>query len=509
MSTPERHQALRAQKGHLLSLAEELIGIILLELEAADILTCTKVCHALADIIERTPGIQYKLQLGLAGMVDGPARDVPVGKRLEQLRAYQAAWRANDIPMQFANVPPEAIRHYRALLRPASAFSGITEEALSIEYGGHLGESPNDIQGSAFDLSQDLAILTKLELGEYPEMYILSLSQGGKPHPLAAQPEIAGDEPLGISLDPNERLEISGDLVAWTLSTDATDIQVLNWKTGKGVWRTGRWHENNPYFYMRCHFLDPTHVVVVENGELRVHEVDPETHTPERDTCVLKLPALTGRMSMHGVQSDIGRPPAYPGSTALFVRDPALTILAVMFSACPDPYGYDHQACKTFLALIPVSTLLDQFERAKEREGADGAAQRGHGAPAAVPWEDWGAKSARIVQLKHDKRSNMNALGAQCMLVPDHVGENTTEVDVYVLDVHPLAGHAPHAALDVQDTVCVSECITDPKWFVGPVRSGAPLRIAHKKYAVPKTSGWLGPPELSHDSLLKFVYGSA
>lgn len=124
-----------------------------------------QVCHALDDLVKRTPAVQYKLELGLAGMVDGPAQGVLVGKRLEQLRAYQAAWRENDIPMQTVVIPHGAPRPYFKMLRPASVFSGITEESKVFKIEENLIDE-GYIQGCVVDVAQDLVVVTKLELGE-------------------------------------------------------------------------------------------------------------------------------------------------------------------------------------------------------------------------------------------------------------------------------------------------------------------------------------------------------
>lgn len=76
-------------------------------------------------------------------------------------------------------------------------------------------------------------------MNRLPELYILS--QGGTFHPLAAQPHIEGDEELSECIDPEEKLEICGDLIAWSVATDSTNITVINWKTGRTVWSSGEW----------------------------------------------------------------------------------------------------------------------------------------------------------------------------------------------------------------------------------------------------------------------------
>ncbi|KAI0369177.1 hypothetical protein BV20DRAFT_1122293 [Pilatotrama ljubarskyi] len=518
MSGPRfRAQALPTDRS-LLGLAEELQVLILLELDAADILVCTKqVCHALADVVQRTPAVQYKLELGLAGMIDGPPGETPVGKRLEQLRAYQRTWCENDIPVTIATIPRDAGRCYTELLRPASAFSGITEEARDIDYRDHLPDPEQDIHWPAVDHEQDLVVASQLELGEIPHLFFLSISQNGAFHPLAAQPHIQAQAELGISIDPEERIEICGDLVAWTIATDSTDVTVYNWKTGDIVWATGEWHDDNPFFYMRCHILDSTHVLVVENGNLHIHKVDPKTPMVQDSSytdsvCTLKLPALSGNKNTHAVKSYMQRPPTYPGCKPLFQRDPAHTLLALRYSACDNPMGHSRTDCKSFLALIPLATISVQLQRMYDASWSGQQSGVGNGATSGtvVQWEDWSMLGARVIELKHPHGFDISVLGSQCMMVRRDQYGPKPEKEIYLIDAHPLANHAPHAKLNLGALpFTFSDCITEPAWFVNPVRSTLPYRIARKDYVTQSEPGiyrMIGPSRISHDGLLVFCY---
>ncbi|KAI0654073.1 hypothetical protein C8Q70DRAFT_544464 [Cubamyces menziesii] len=180
-SDSESIQTSQASECFLLGLAEELLISILLELGPADLLSCTNVCRVIAEVIEQTPAVQYKLQLGLSGMVDGPAGVAPLGKRLERLRAYRAAslqckadvkvvsmpdccnlWRLTDCVFAFER------RGIVRMVRFASSFTGITEGDI-----GHLDctKSITDpgfsICDCVIDRAQDLAILTHVNGNEY------------------------------------------------------------------------------------------------------------------------------------------------------------------------------------------------------------------------------------------------------------------------------------------------------------------------------------------------------
>ena len=136
----------------------------------------------MADVVERTPAVQYRLQLGLAGMVDGPANVAPVSKRLEQLLAYQAASRSGALPIQItshASGGSDDWHSYRngtyihehasslTLSRPASAFTGIEKKTVGcLNYRDHIPDPDFTIGNCAVDSDQDLVVVTQLNLGE-------------------------------------------------------------------------------------------------------------------------------------------------------------------------------------------------------------------------------------------------------------------------------------------------------------------------------------------------------
>lgn len=60
---------------------------------------------ALGVLIENTLELQYKLELSLAGMVDGPPSSIPIRHRLNALRQYRAAWKAHEHPIHTIAIP--------------------------------------------------------------------------------------------------------------------------------------------------------------------------------------------------------------------------------------------------------------------------------------------------------------------------------------------------------------------------------------------------------------------
>ncbi|KAI0832146.1 hypothetical protein BC628DRAFT_1407641 [Trametes gibbosa] len=505
MSTFRQGQVYPSSKC-LLGIAEELQVIILLALDAANILSCTKVCHGLAELVKCTPALQYKLELGLAGMVDGPAKGVSFATRLEQLRAYQSAWGANDIPLQETNVSAHRGRYCGRLLRPASVFSGIQEEVKLVHYFKEMSDEVFKVRTSAVDFGQDLVAITKSVLGEIPQLYFLSISQDGAYHPLAAAPTFEAEEKLGFLVDSEEELEICEDLAAWNVSAD---VAVLNWQTGKVVFSYGTWHEGDEESYMRCHLLGPTHFVIVDNEGLHVRVVDrTKSSRNSSRSCVFKLPQLAGNSRIHGMNSNINFPPTYPGCGALFQRDPSLTLLAIEFSVCDSPRWNHCDYCKSFVLFVPVATLLERVRdiaNPSKEAAPDGMTRT------VLPWDKWGPLGARIVEVDTVGGFDISTNGSQCLITPDRDSE-TAAGDVYLLDIYPLVAHAPQGPRDVGGSVVdTSDCITRPECFAYPLHSSLSYRIARKHFdpcqhsEPPNGSGrrsYLSSPSISHDALL-------
>ncbi len=281
-----------------------------------------------------------------------------------------------------------------------------------------------------------------------------------------------------------------------------------------------RWwqHDENPMFYLRCHFLDPTHILIVENLNLYIHEVDPAqpncNASYDHALCTLKLPALAGKKGSHAVESDIRIPPVYPSADALFQRDPALTLLTLKFSACDDPIWRSSAStpCKSFVALVPLSTLFAQLERTRNKSKTsppEGEKVRKGRKAKVASWEEWSPLGARLIEVKDDGDFRMCAMGSQCLIVPCGK-EGETKEDVHLFDAHPLARDAPHAEVDLSDSVVrAGECITDPEWFVTPVHHTLPYRVARKtidRSAEPGARQYTGELSISHDGLVGVSY---
>ncbi|KAM5538674.1 hypothetical protein V8D89_007703 [Ganoderma adspersum] len=93
-----------------LSLPAELRIKILLQLDTLSLIRCSLVCRDFAGLISSEVALLYYLELAKAGMVDDPSDScqTPLSERLENLRAYQTAWRSPSITFEkcFSPRPP-------------------------------------------------------------------------------------------------------------------------------------------------------------------------------------------------------------------------------------------------------------------------------------------------------------------------------------------------------------------------------------------------------------------
>ena len=93
----------------LASLPDDVVRLILCYLEIQDLLTCAQVGYphtyriseakprmqvsrALQHVVQTDVLLQYKVELAIGGMVDGPPGGIPISERLRRLRACNQAW---------------------------------------------------------------------------------------------------------------------------------------------------------------------------------------------------------------------------------------------------------------------------------------------------------------------------------------------------------------------------------------------------------------------------------
>lgn len=113
--------------------------------------------------------MQYKAELALAGMEDGPSSNVLVADRLKTLRAHQAAWRDLEwtsdkvIPMREGGLWElyGGVLAQSATTRGTLHFTQLPSKIKGIEHKEWEVQLPVDIRDFAMDPSQNLLVTTE------------------------------------------------------------------------------------------------------------------------------------------------------------------------------------------------------------------------------------------------------------------------------------------------------------------------------------------------------------
>ncbi|KAH9910844.1 hypothetical protein B0H21DRAFT_492444 [Amylocystis lapponica] len=85
---------------HLQDLSVDVLTPILDSLAVRDLLACKQVSRYLLEVIDGSERLQYKIDLAVAGMVDGPPSALCTAERRSMLREYQKAWCSLELPVR-------------------------------------------------------------------------------------------------------------------------------------------------------------------------------------------------------------------------------------------------------------------------------------------------------------------------------------------------------------------------------------------------------------------------
>ncbi|RPD74951.1 hypothetical protein L226DRAFT_571194 [Lentinus tigrinus ALCF2SS1-7] len=492
------------------ALATELRVRILQELNATDLLSCLKVNRAFKTLVDGTPPLRYKYLLYVAGMRDGPPGGSSVSKRLTQLEEYENTWIAKDIPVQHSGLRFTykggvfiVLDHQRFQLhiqRPASLFSGIHEKTWTVDLSDLLskgGPDPELISSYDVDVAQDLLVLTVLPEDEddgFPECYVLSLSQNGATHPLAAHRKLDGGSCLGLS-SPQGDVEIVGELIGWTVLGMDICMNVYNWKTGAAVWYDSEYDESDMYmgdqmeYHTRCHILDTTHVLKISKYDLTVHRFGDYGHTSKL-VCNLQMPPLAQGYEASYCESYILRPPQTPDCSPSFECDPSFTVLVVEYDIHLLTSGaWSPKDGAMLLAILPIATIIDEAHRDMQQSLPASHTRK-------VPWEDWGALGARLVLVPYQRRcdARVHVFGSRVAVTMPRLSPQQNNIDaiplgmveVAVFDVRKgaecAAGSGGQGAGTSPFLVLDKFTDQDTPIFKGPVEAKMPYRMVRRQY---------------------------
>ncbi|EPQ55952.1 hypothetical protein GLOTRDRAFT_138664 [Gloeophyllum trabeum ATCC 11539] len=243
----------------LLSIAVELAILILEKLDLHTLVSCKRVCHRIKNIIDESVVLQYKIELAVAGMEDGPTSAISVSERLQRLKNYTEAWKTMSFSPEVETVTltgnlwelcggvlglSDRAKPATLMFRKLPAIArGIEGKEWTIEDVGF------PIRDFKMDPSQDLLVMIELPPeppagGFVPCKIHLRTLNGNKPHPSVSDSvmvtsirtphddslcftiKLCGDR-LGIMLEYLRHEDHRGDV----------DIMVYNWRTAASLFR--------------------------------------------------------------------------------------------------------------------------------------------------------------------------------------------------------------------------------------------------------------------------------
>ncbi|KAI0674212.1 hypothetical protein C8Q78DRAFT_1075883 [Trametes maxima] len=452
-------------------------------LDSRSIQACRETRSTLAQLIDNDLELQYHLELGATGMIDGPkGGPASLHDRLDAVRAYRKAWGDHALPLQ--RVSPSGIKPCGPNATRFGAFNGTAEDTRVIGGWDDLLVARPDMGAYLVVERDDLLVyvwnvgLSNSSEEEYAQCSFASLSHGFDPHPFAVQPTVQACFPT-ISRESVIGLQALGDLVAWNMrhgSYGFSEMMVLNWKTGVTVWHmhgTSRQH---------VRLLTPTLLAVIDGARytLHLHAVRANKATKRALTtnktalCELEYPARHSGIPHPAINSYIEYPSTAPDAHPMFQRDPARAMLALElihgFTRSREAFLGDEPWEERYLHLVPLDTLVRACEGARAGR-----------ATKVVPWAEWGPQGTRMVRLEPESRAP-SVLGACAAVMQQHLEweKGSSSVLIYELDPDSERAGIACACASASESATTSkrdgDWLRDSEAWAGPVCTAYPFR---------------------------------
>ncbi|EJF62458.1 hypothetical protein DICSQDRAFT_154348 [Dichomitus squalens LYAD-421 SS1] len=426
------------QTSTLLALPDDILLLVLALIDPDDLLICKQVCMSLSRLVQHDVRSQYRIELAVTGMVDGPPSDITLTDRLEQLREHRARshsshfsrdesiWFEVDARVQvltsdgtilYAMRRPGGYKlDVRTPLRVQAALS-LCSYCLSIEAGqeSHI---------EAMDMSQNLLIISEATSDTWEVTASFLNITSGEGHADAAGPIIRTVSEQGRPL----LVQIHQQYVAWLVWIPASqrrEVEVWDWHTSRLVWRRAFRPQ------VSFTFLDTSHILVTSGRQevLEVFCLDGPAYVLGEiiePFLTLELPLGAFRCSVHhDERSRIHS--SSPPPDAPFIPDPMLSVVAVRFAI----YATD---LSNALLLVPGSTFRAQIQAAR---GSDESHHR-------VFWHEWGPKGGLLLNLSGPEvipRAVFSPCGSRFpMLIRDKWRAGSAQIVIF--DLNPWAARA-------------------------------------------------------------------
>ncbi|KAI0633785.1 hypothetical protein C8Q77DRAFT_811256 [Trametes polyzona] len=531
-----------------LRLPIEVLIQIISNLDGRDLFICTQVSPFFDQCITRTPPLQYKVQLALAGRQDGRSTTASLSARLDAIKAYRAAWAAGTHPVKWETRKTPVSQSGEVFVwmnsqmrqlwvyRPRGHFCGIEERVFSVDSRDRL---PWLFARPFLDLPQALLIFLGVSCGiqkrdwERPRCLILGLEDGLPTHPLATGDGTAFGcevDELGTATE-DDSPQILGDLLAWNVGGDpfhpTSDRIIYNWKTNVKLW-----HAHLPETH-RVYLLSAEHFIVVDTRALfvRLYALDPSSLLDIRDPhpletrclCVLQLPLPSPYLSRDvRVHTTFQLPAALEADAAahsLFLHDPSLAVLGFHFDfsgATGDEVeeryvydlGYEGMSSESreqrpmqerHTLLIPALSILKANNIAHSVPLLVNS-------PLLVPWVAWGPSGTRMIRAPLSSgRGPCSVLNSQVAFW--HWDETKRLGTVTVFEAFPLADQVNGGAEISPEPLRADEQVPeDSPYWQDLGHTTYPVRRTRRTITLPpsstNTTSRVPQALLSHDGLI-------
>ncbi|KAI0056012.1 hypothetical protein BV25DRAFT_1663427 [Artomyces pyxidatus] len=424
----------------MLRLPHEILLNILEDLQFKDVLACRETCRRLNTLFFTSISLQYRVELGACGMIDGvrvPPHNLGVDKRLERLKLHQEAWRTLNWT-EYSGINHLAGRlHPLAVAGTALAFPSASDPTSPYICQVLVSQLPSILRGIEdeqrvltrrinqglvrFDLLQDLYIYMDMPLRD--RMGYLSSISTDEPNPSAHNTGLV-KLPRGA-----EVLDLCGD---YTLESHFPEpygefALVRNWKTGAIEFETTLASPvPGPIRYLWTYdgcFLDEHHIlfyIAVENDESPLLSLPCLVVVPfgrgsdEAPFYMFQLPDFMRGLVSCGLVLPGRATGLHPGHFRVDPDERIISLLPTMQRAD----GASHH----FVIDIPMQALI---VRARACVAAPGQHLD-------VPWDAWGPAITRITRRAAPERDpGMSVSGMRRISVADEAPYAVTVVDYH------------------------------------------------------------------------------
>ncbi|KAH8099920.1 hypothetical protein BXZ70DRAFT_1065024 [Cristinia sonorae] len=238
-------------------LPNEILEIILLGVEVQSVVRVRQVCRKFNGLICNSISIQYRIELVIDGLEDGPPGGKSISDRLETLRSRRSAWTAMQptyervIEFQIPNAmnicPRIATRGHFAwvawandseqahlhILQVPSVYRGIPEKEWVIEGGVGNGDGVSFASAEcvAIEPDEDLLVVVENRDGDFTP--VLRSLTTGQYHPEAIESELPSMEGVEYDVVVVDVFQQYACVLFNGFWGDIKQVHLYNWKTGE------------------------------------------------------------------------------------------------------------------------------------------------------------------------------------------------------------------------------------------------------------------------------------